>query len=507
MTLANLLKRTWADLAAALFILIGLALRLRQYLSGRSFWLDEAMLALNIVHRDFAGLFRPLDYDQGAPLGFLMLEKLTITLLRNGELTLRLPPFIAGCLALVFFYAFLRRFLSPAGFLPALAFFAVSERLVYYTSELKQYIFDVFVLLGLLLVFLYALPKQEEESAPGRAWIPLLLAGGLAVWFSHPSVFMLSGIGLTLLWQNHRNRRKLIQVGLVILGWLVSFGGVFLASLGSLAGNNFLMDYWQDYFLPMPPWSDWGRYFGVLGQSTTYFGLAIPDWLSVLIVLGGLAALWRIHPSLASVFGLALLAAFGVSALGKYPLGGRMLLFIAPISIGLFGAAFEGLYRLLLLARLRWSAAMITAALAALVLLSPASLAIERFQQPRMQSNMHPALAGLRLKHRPDDLIYIYYGGMPAFRYYAPFYGFAENQFSAGKISYYRLLEPTLADIESLRGNTRVWLLFSHVYEEGGVNERDAIFEYIREQNLGRCREEVRAPGTSVQLYLCDFAP
>lgn len=507
MSFANFFKRYWADLAAALFILAGLALRLRQYLSGRSFWLDEAMLALNIVQRDFWGLFRPLDYDQGAPLGFLLLEKLTITLLGNGELTLRLPPLIAGCLALVFFYACLRRVLSPAGFLPALAFFAISERLIYYTSELKQYIFDVFALLILLLVFLYASPKPDDESPAGRDWIPILLAGSLAVWFSHPSVFLLSGIGLTLLWQNRRNRRKFIQAGLVILIWLVSFGGLFLISLRTLTGNDFLINYWQNYFMPMPPWSNWGRYFSVLGQFITYFGLAIPEWLAVLITLAGLAALWQIYPSLASVFGLTLLAAFGVSALGKYPLDGRMLLFAAPISIGLFGAAFEGLYRLLLWARLRWSAAILIAILAALVLLPPASLAIERFQQPRMRSNMHPALAGLRLKYRPNDLIYVYSGAMPTFRYYAPFYGFAENQFIAAKISDYGLLEPALADIESLRGNPRVWLLFSHVYEAGGVNHREAILEYIQTQNLGRCREEVRVPGTAVQLYLCNFAP
>jgi uncharacterized membrane protein len=395
MTLANFFKRYWADFAAALLLLAGLALRMRQYLSGRSFWLDEAMLALNIVHRDFAGLFRPLDYDQGAPLGFLLLEKLTITLLQNGELTLRLPPFVAGCLALVFFYIFLRRFLSPAGSLPALAFFVFSERLIYYTSELKQYIFDVFVLLALLLVFLYAIPRQENQSPPGRAWIGLLLAGILAVWFSHPSVFMLSGIGLTLLWQNRHNRRKLIQVGLVITGWLVSFGGVFLASLSSLAANDFLMDYWQDYFMPLPPWIAPERYLSVLSHAITYFGVSIPAWLAGLIFLGGLIALWRIHPSLASVFGLAVLAAFGASALGKYPLGGRMLLFIAPISLGLLGAAFEGLYRLLLLARLRWGAAILTASLAALLLFAPVSLAIERFQQPRMQENMHPALTFL----------------------------------------------------------------------------------------------------------------
>lgn len=492
-------------LIAALLVLAGLALRLRQYLSGRSLWLDEAMLALNIVGRDFAGLLKPLDYNQGAPLGFLLLEKLTITLLRNGELTLRLPSVIAGCLALVFFYLLLRRFLSPVGYLPALALFAFSERLIYYTSELKQYIFDVFTLLALLLVFLYFSPKQEQDAPPGRAWIPLSLAGIAAVWFSHPSVFILAGIGLTLLWQNRRNRHKLIQVGLFICGWLVSFGGVYLASLNSLAANDFLMAYWQDYFMPMSLWDAPGWLAGTIATTLTYFAPGLPSWLALLLVLGGLIALWRFHPSLACVFALTLLAAFGASALGKYPLGGRMLLFAAPISIGLVGAAFEGLFRTL--GRLRWGAGLAVCVLMVVLLAEPAISAWQNFIQPRRQENLHPAMRVLRAKHQTEDVIYLYPWAEPAFRYYAPFYGFAENQFTSGQADPPQALADTLADMDKLRGQPRVWVLFSHVLEKDGVNEHEAVIAHIDAQKLGKCRLESRESGTSVLLYLCNFAP
>ncbi|MCX7754677.1 MAG: hypothetical protein N2117_05455, partial [Anaerolineales bacterium] len=76
---------------------LGLVLRLRQYLINRSLWLDEAMLALNILHKDVWGLLGRLDYEQGAPVGFLLLEKLVVTLLGDGERALRLLPFLAGC--------------------------------------------------------------------------------------------------------------------------------------------------------------------------------------------------------------------------------------------------------------------------------------------------------------------------------------------------------------------------------------------------------------------------
>jgi hypothetical protein len=492
------------QLIAALLVLAGLVLRLRQYRSGRSLWLDEAMLALNIVGRDFAGLLKPLDYDQGAPLGFLVLEKLTITLLRNGELTLRLPSVIAGCLALVFFYLLLRRFLSPAGLLPALALFAFSERLIYYTSELKQYIFDVFVVQALLMVFLYFSPKQEQHAPPGRAWIPLLLAGIVAVWFSHPSAFLLAGIGLTLLWQNRRNRRKLMQVGLVVLGWLFSFSGVYLASLNALAANDFLMAYWQDYFMPMPPWGNPGWLAGTFAATLDYFVPELPPWLALGLLLGGLFALWRFHPSLALVFSLAILAAFGASALGQYPLGGRMLLFFAPISIGLIGAAFEGLFRAL--GRLRWGAGLAVCVLMFALLAEPAVSGWQNFIQPRMQENMHPALRVLRTKHQIQDVIYIYPWAEPAFRYYAPFYGFSENQFTSGQADPPQALADTLADVDGLRGQPRVWVLFSHVLEKNGVNEHEVIMAHINAQKLGQCRLESREPGTSVLLYLCNFS-
>lgn len=68
------------------FILtLGAINRIIQYEFNRSLWADEAVLALNIVHRSYLELFQPLDYDQAAPPGFLMIEKLTIELFGNQE--------------------------------------------------------------------------------------------------------------------------------------------------------------------------------------------------------------------------------------------------------------------------------------------------------------------------------------------------------------------------------------------------------------------------------------
>ncbi len=128
-------KPSWETFSILAAIAIGAGLRLYFYLSNRSLWFDEALLALNLTERSFAELMQPLDYNQSAPLGFLLIQKTVISLLGNRDYLLRLIPLLAGLTSLPLFFLTARLFLRPVAVHAAMWFFALSPQLIYYSSE------------------------------------------------------------------------------------------------------------------------------------------------------------------------------------------------------------------------------------------------------------------------------------------------------------------------------------------------------------------------------------
>lgn len=487
-------------LIVAGLVLLGLALRLRQYLTWRSLWLDEAMLALNLIGRSFGRLTQPLDYEQGGPLGFLLAEKLVISLLNNhNELVLRLLPLLAGCAALLIFALLLPRVNGKAGTYTALALFALSGSLVYYSSEVKQYASDVFVSVLLLWLALRVLDSAEA----GRALVWLGVAGALAVWCSHPAIFVLAAIAATLLlhYALQKDGRGLKQTGILLAAWAASFGVLYFVSLRALAADPFLLNYWGDAFMPLPPWAEWNWFpQTLLSVLDNPLGLASVWGLAVVLMLLGLAGLLRRRWQAGALLVLTLAAALAASALGKYPFTGRMVLFAVPVFLTLIGAGLElaaGWVR-----HPRWMVALTGLGLAFLLLYQPAVGAAQNFAQPRYYEHIRPTMAYLQANRRPGDVLYIDYWAVPAFRYYAPFYHFGEADFMAGN-DHTNDPQGLRAEIDALRGNKRVWVLFSHVYQNEGFNAKEVILAHLDE--IGKRVREFREPGTSVDLLLYDL--
>ncbi len=496
--------RPWIrlDLVWWLLILTGVVLRLRQYLADRSFWSDEASLALNIVNRTFAGLTQPLDYEQGAPILFLFIEKAAITVLGSKDYILRLFPLIAGVAAVYVFYRISRAQLGGAG-IWAILMFATSWPLIYYSSELKQYGSDVAV--ALLLVYLAG--RCLREGAASKDLLALGITGTAAIWLSHTAVFFLAGIGLVLFARivARKDSAHLVWIFGMGVAWIGSFGAVYLVSLRHLAADPFLQSYWHKAFVPMPPWSNPGWFtstyyslvFISLGRSDTILAVLV----LALAILGGVSFLVRTQ-EMALIVILPFVMALLASALQKYPLKDRFVLFLAPFVILL---AAEGVGRLYsIVARWKRPLGLVVCGLPALIIFGiTAPTTFERVLSPYTGADIKPVLQYVAEHRQPDDTVYVFHGSAPAFDYYAPFYGLTSGNIVVGYDTTRKklALESFYADLSGLEGRERVWFIFSDIVDCGGCSgDMQAYYvEYI--DRHGRMLDEFDGAGANGYLY------
>jgi hypothetical protein len=492
---------SWEKAGVALLFLLGIGLRLRQYLTGRSLWIDEAMLALNIVNRDIAGLLKPLDYDQGAPLGFLFVEKIFNLLFGRNEYALRLFPLLAGIMGIWIFHLLLKRILlNDAARFTALALFVLNPRLVYYSSEVKQYILDVFVVIALFLVAAPLLESRERRND----FIYLAVAGFLSLWVSHPAVFVLAGIGVTLV-IIHVQRRDYMRLRYTLgigLFWAVTIAILYLLILNDIQQNAYMMQYWQGAFLPIPPWSDLTWFIRVLNENIgLQFGIPYAVYLAFGLMLLGWFMLWKSQRSYAIAIAFLVLFTIIASSLQLYPVLERMILFTIPIGLLLIGKSIEVLYSTL--PKRNSLNLLMTVVVAGYLVYGPLTTSTGYFIKPRYYEHMRPAMENLQASWKPGDALFVSNGAIPAFEYYAPMYGLEGVSYRSSERQDYAEPQKILEQLDTLRGQRRVWVVMSHVYEKGGFNEKDFLLDYLKQN--GTRKREFRMPGTSVYLYLFDL--
>ena len=253
--------------ASWVVVAVGVALRLIRYAADRSLWGDEAMLALNIMNKNPRELLDTLDFTQAAPPAFLLSEKVAVVTLGPSEYALRLVPLLSGVAALILFRSVARRFLQPFPALVALTLFAVAEPLVYYASEVKQYSVDV---LAVLIILYLAFPILDGGKLSRTRAVGLGISGSALVWFSHPVIFALAGVGATIIVSRTvvGDRRGLVTPLLISGAWAATFSLSYLravtrtaevrSALGLVGGHantgptHFLRDAWYAFSDPGP---------------------------------------------------------------------------------------------------------------------------------------------------------------------------------------------------------------------------------------------------------------
>jgi len=419
---AGLASRRQRLILAAAFT-AGTLFRVIPYVRRPSLWLDEARLALNLGSRSFAGLLRPLDYDQAAPPLFLWAEKLAMLAGGANEYALRALPLLAGLLVPVLTYLLARRLAGIRVATVAAVLTAISPALVYYSVQLKPYASDAVISLALLISFVLESDRRGRGWAPGP-WTTVL--GALAVWASTTAPFVLAAIALAWVAARRGSWRALV----VALGcWAVSFGVAYRWVYRPVAENPYLHWFWGERMLS--PWIPGflGRaYDGVCDVVFTSFvaevfevgssGLAAGCILAVTVIIGALMALGfaRIKRSRVEVFillAIPALAAVGASLVGAYPIAGRLMLFSVPL---LVIAVAAGVAQLI-------AGPGRAAKVAVAVLLGPIVLAgqlrnVVRADDPSREGHLRPAVELLERALRPGEPVYVAAGALPAWTFY-----------------------------------------------------------------------------------------
>ncbi len=479
-----------------MIICFGIVLRLTQYLSNRSLWLDEAYLALNIINRSFSELLQPLDTFQAAPVGFLIVEKLFVQALGTSEYVLRLLPFLCGIISLFLFCRLATHYIATKAVPIALGLFAVSDSLIYYSSEVKQYSGDVVI--GLLLLYVAAIYIQSERLTTSRI-ILFGAIGAIAIWFSHPAVFILAGVGasLTLFCLSAKEWSRIGRLSIIYAIWILSFAACYFVSLRDLSHHEHLLNYWGGRFIPFPPMSfsdaKWlvKAFFEIFDEPA---GLSLYH-IGGLTFLIGCIAMFREKRKAFFVLISPILFVLLASGLHRYPFSGRLLLFIAPLLL-LFVA--EGAEQIR--AKTRRNLPIIGIALIGLLVFPPLLFASYHLIKPRTREEIKPVISYVVDHQQDGDLLYVYYGSWPAFEFYSDKYDFKKSDYVEG-VSSRDNPSRYIKDLNKLCGNKLVWIIFSHVRrrESKGIDEERLFLDYL--DSIAIRLDSFKSIGAAVYLY------
>ena len=496
-------------------VLLGVGLRLWEYFLNRSLYLDEILLTRSIVGMPLRALLtKPLLMDQVAPRGFLLIERLVVTILGPSELALRLFPLLCGILSVILFRRLAERVLTGAGPALALFLFAIGVPLIRYGGDVKQYAVDITAAIGLLLL---ALDLREREATTKR----LLLAGALGlviVWFSQTAVLVMAGIGLGLAvdWLISRDRRAGRELLIMIPLWAVASMAAVVAGMRSMtpATREFMDDFWATGFYPRtlrvteaPGWF-WERLSSIFSDPT----LLRYRWPTVFLIVAivGVVALWRRNRSAALLLVGPFVVSMAAAVEHQYPFRGRLIVWLVPSALLAAAAGAEWIRAGASALHSSEGAPAGTAAGAALgaalmlaFLASPVR-AMWEMPPPYDIEHWRALLSYLQSHRQAGDEIYVLPIQRIGMSFYGPSYGLQPQDWTTGVCS----RDDTRAyirDVDRYRGVRRLWVLSASTRPFRVA--RTSVQKYLN--TIGVKKDSMELPSltmTSVSVELYDLS-
>jgi hypothetical protein len=464
---SNKISLRQVDFWIAFVFLVGVALRCIHYFGRSSMWMDELASAFNISERSFYQLAtESLDFNQVAPLGFLWLQKLSTLVFGVNDHAFRFFPFVLSLWALVFFLAICRSFLEGIPLLGAFTVFSLSIAMVFYGGESKQYSGDVTA--SLFLVW-SSLRLTGGRLSPSLIWV-ISLAGSVLIFCSMPAVVIAPFVLLVVL--IHMIKRKselpLKHFALVACCWALACMAItyYAKFVISTDTQEAMSDYWSRGFAPYTGVIDFLVWIPLKIQKELSFSLAwfaadiAPQlgyiaWALLALSIPGTIFLVKRSGVATLILFSPVIVALMLAILHVLPFNGRISIYASWPWIITGMAGVEAL-------RI-WAPKVFVPAFATVLVLIvslPVGLlmaATPELHPPYNGQSAQPVLRELKKQMQPGDILYVYFKSRYAIRFYGPKEGI--HDYVAGRG--YSTVEPILRDIDSLRGNKRVWFFFT----------------------------------------------
>jgi hypothetical protein len=162
------------------------------------------------------------------------------------------------------------------------------------------------------------------------------LIGGLLIWFSYPSVFIIGGF---VLFQSvnlilRKKYASLLIASIAYFFWSVSILINYVFFIKSGTENNSLQEFWAYHFMPLSfSWTTL-RWFARLIYQTLDTPLGLDySIIAVIFFFVGVVFLFFYNKELFYLLIIPVILTLVASALHKYPFHKRFLLFLTPVFI------------------------------------------------------------------------------------------------------------------------------------------------------------------------------
>jgi hypothetical protein len=185
---------------------------------------------------------------------------------------------------------------------------------------------------------------------------------------------------------------------------------------------------------------------------------------------------------------LALLA----SAVHRYPFGDRFLLFLVPTMVLLIAEGSDYIIK-----QTRGKSTVVGTTLLVLLFFQPVFSAVCALKWPREKEEIKPVISHILQNQRSGDVLYVYYAAWAGYEFYVGSSNkLATRVDGTGEQSNW---VHYFSDLDRLKGNKRVWILFSHIVNSNGVDEEELFLNYL--DTIGTRLDSFNRPGASAYLY------